>query len=214
MNPPHSPRRPTPAHGGHWPTCRPGVRAAGVHPHLLVLFEPVIQGVPVEAHEVAQLLDRRIEMANRGACGHPITGLDVIELTVAADSASASSRRWQRGDQSGRPRPESSSSGSRGSPTRAALGSSRRPQSLRGRPVPISAMARSGPGCVWAELVSVMGSFQAFTRQGDHREHGTLRIGNYGKPTDRHFHRRSQHRSTGRLNRLHASRRNPRRRSR
>ena len=52
----------------------PGVRVTRVGEDLLVLFEPGVHRVPVEADQVAQLFDRRVLVSERGAGRVVLTG--------------------------------------------------------------------------------------------------------------------------------------------
>ena len=89
----------------------PLVRVAGVHVHLVVLLEPVVDLVPVErdvAGDVgAPVQWRRDSPTPRCRCA-PVTDDDRPVLGVALARAVASSDRWARADRNGR-RPSGSS---------------------------------------------------------------------------------------------------------
>ena len=61
----------------------PRVRVVGVDEDLLVLLEPAVHRVPVEADQAAQLFDRRLRVVPRGVLGLPVAALDREVLGLA-----------------------------------------------------------------------------------------------------------------------------------
>jgi hypothetical protein len=62
---------------------------------LLVLLEPAVHGVPVEADEAAELFDGRLGVVPRGVLGLPVAALDreVVGVSPTRRVTSATARR-------------------------------------------------------------------------------------------------------------------------
>ena len=129
----------------------PDVGVAGVDEDLLVLFEPGVEGVPLETDRAAQTVDRRPRRrAGLRWAGGP-AGPEAVEVGgPAVEVAGGAPRR--RADQRPRPRSGCSTAGNRATPTRTRPGCCRAP-CWPAR----TARMRRGTGSMWSTGTIICG---------------------------------------------------------